>query len=63
MCSRQKKITIPFSFLLQLALVEETIAYITYLESILSTSNEQVGNASSNVMEGGVLATRPTYLA
>jgi len=26
----------------QLALVEETIAYIAYLESILSASNEQV---------------------
>ena len=28
---------------LQLALVEETIAYITYLESILSAANDQVG--------------------
>lgn len=31
-------------FLPQLALVEETIAYIAYLESILSASNEQVSN-------------------
>lgn len=28
---------------MQLALVEETIAYIAYLESILSASNDQVG--------------------
>ena len=35
---------LPPSFsLLQLALVEETIAYITYLESILSAANDQVG--------------------
>lgn len=33
---------VSFSKFLQLALVEESIAYIAYLESILSASNDQV---------------------
>ena len=34
---------------LQLALVEETIAYIAYLEGILSANNEQVSSSRMHV--------------